>query len=717
MKQRYVLWLITQLLIGNDGIALTMESISIDSTHPYYVDGIVITSQNNSNSIVGLNKGESTRFYDSNKGAEWTTPYGDGTAGDSLMCWAHAASNSIQYWQSYYGVFYQGERELPYGKIGTEPVSYGSTETTGNARQLAVAKAFYENWPNHGGKFGPATEWYFKWDDTKSNGGYYTEYFGDSTSSQNSYVTIYSQRGENIGGGGNIDTSIGYTPFEDTRAGFTQALMPAFGLTQQETGKYQKTQVGLLPFIGIWYDTTSEEEGTLSYGHMISCYGFTLDSNGCVDAIFVSNSDDETSQLQKIYIKEEEGKLNLYRNAQGTQLFYNRNWYIGEISYINTPDILQSMYETYTSSSVPLVWNGGVMGIWQAQQSSTEKLPDLSTGWDVEIEHAEGQPSSYFHSYAETGRKVRFDSHGNGGTVTIVGIVSPGEIEIAEAHYHFAAGKDATLAGEGDIHIRQKAKLSSDANIGLRTIHLAQQAEFSYERQTDTNLGKIHSESGAKLYFVNKSTNGTTTYTVADMSASFGELHIGATDDLYATHLVTTGNVQAQSLILAGDSTISTDGVVTITEDLVCLEAIRVRSTFSLSDTGQSPAINADTDLSNTHTLSMGQAIAFNGHKLLLSRSNAITLTLPHVLNQGDQFILFEGISELGIDNSIVSTTTLFQADNFFTGVYINHNMQLLYTQAEHGNGSLALVHLIPEPLSSTLSIISLMSLTLRRRR
>lgn len=273
----------------------------------YYADGIVDTTPNSA-LVTSVDQLSSDRFYDSNKGAEWTTPYSDGTEGDSLMCWAHAASNVIQYWQSYYGVFYTGDRELPYGKIGTVSVNtyevapdteeYIYTDIA-NPQQLAVAKAYYENWENRGGKFGPAAEWFFKWDDSDSNGGYYSNYFGNADSTQLSYTTVYSAGIAALGdSGGTTDTT-----FSDA-AGLAEALMPAFGMTSAGGTVYNQTQVGLLPFIGIWYDVALSDGSTLTYGHMLTCYGFTTNTDGSIASIIVANSDDDVSQLQNLYVIE-----------------------------------------------------------------------------------------------------------------------------------------------------------------------------------------------------------------------------------------------------------------------------------------------------------------------------------------------------------------------------------------------------------------------------
>lgn len=215
----------------------------------YVADGMTVTGIGTG--YAAINRIQSTRFYDSNKGGPWTTPYSDGTEGDSLMCWSHATSNSLQYWQDVYGVFYRDSgnmaaigsnnpRELPNGYYATESITDSNEEVVEvpNAKQLNIAKDFYNNWGDSGGKFGPAADWYFKWDSTTSTspGGYYSEYFGNGNDSRSSFVTIYSQHIEDISVQG---TSAGHSAFANNDLnGLKEALLPGFGLEKQANGSY-----------------------------------------------------------------------------------------------------------------------------------------------------------------------------------------------------------------------------------------------------------------------------------------------------------------------------------------------------------------------------------------------------------------------------------------------------------------------------------------------
>lgn len=118
----------------------------------FVAEGVAATF---TNGILTFDKTElqnSTRFYDSQKGWVAGSSYGD-----SLMCWAHTASNMIQYWQSYYGVFYKGNQQLPYGSDYTRELynvmNPSNSPVITDSMRLNVMKALYNSgFSNMGGR-------------------------------------------------------------------------------------------------------------------------------------------------------------------------------------------------------------------------------------------------------------------------------------------------------------------------------------------------------------------------------------------------------------------------------------------------------------------------------------------------------------------------------------------------------------------------------------
>lgn len=116
-------------------------------------------------------------WYDCNKTTKWNwqatskpTGYyssGDWILDDSAMCWAHAASNILQWWQD--GQASALPAVAPNGASNTAVPYYASGSWIGQklvddplyVQQLAIFKAIGKNWGNTGGKSVQAYNWYF----------------------------------------------------------------------------------------------------------------------------------------------------------------------------------------------------------------------------------------------------------------------------------------------------------------------------------------------------------------------------------------------------------------------------------------------------------------------------------------------------------------------------------------------------------------------------
>lgn len=602
---------------------------------------------------------ESTRLYDSNKGGPWTGSYSDDTEYDSLMCWTHVATNSIQYWQDVYGVFYKdtgnitatasgSARELPNGYMGTENIyESGSYADVNNARELHIAQAFYNSWKNTGGSFGDAADWFFKADSTTNPwdtagqwsyaaphpgkdyddsfscgtpGGYYSEYFGNGNSGRNAFVTISAAE----------QTSAANATFAyNDKEALKQALLAGLGFTQQDDGSYVQTQEGMVAALSL-------------SGHVLNCYGFTTDENGTLNTVLIADGDNGTTRLQELLIKEVNGKLVLYRSNSAA--YINTSTYIDGVSYINTPEVLQNMLKEYRSLDEAAVWNGKeTNGNWETQVDVIDSnLADETTGWDVLVngDDIDTQHHDYYHGYALEGRKVRFDDHAAAGNrrVTINGTVSTPHIEIAAEGYEFVKGTDGAIAPGADMVIRSGASLHSGVELNLNILSLEHGARLSMEDA----VGCI---------------------TVS------GEFHV-------------TG-----------------PAVSPLTMHSSPLPAT---------------SIDADLDLTAASLVSLDGTVDMNGHSLLLGRNTTLTLNYDTV--SGDITPLFTNVGILEIEGlgQIESNTDLTEALNFtFPGTILpNHSCQILYTNT----GTLALL-IVPEPATTTLSLLGICGLAMRRRR
>ena len=418
-------------LAASSAVAAVGDTIDPTGKLIYHIDGVKMSTTYGTASLnyTSVVQAESTRLYDSNKGGPWTGSYSNGTEYDSLMCWTHVATNSIQYWQDVYGVFYKdtgnmtatsgSARKLPNGYMGTENIYEGGTYVdVNNARELNIAPVFYNSWKNTGGSFGEAADWFFKADSTTNPwdangqwtyanphpgkdydtsfscgtpGGYYSEYFGNGSSDRDAFVTINAA----------AETSAANATFAyNDREALKQALLAGLGFTRQDDGSYVQTQEGMMAALSL-------------SGHVLNCYGFTTDANGTLNTVLIADGDNGTTRLQELLIKEVNGKLVLYRSSSAA--YINASTYIDGVSYINTPEVLQNMLKEYRSLDEAAVWNGKeTNATWQTQVDVVDsQIANEKTGWDVLVngDNIDTKPHGYYHGYALEGRKVLFDDH------------------------------------------------------------------------------------------------------------------------------------------------------------------------------------------------------------------------------------------------------------------------------------------------------------------
>lgn len=451
----------------------------------------------------GVTEGEyatSTRFYDTAKGQYWTSlgtppPYnayqnagnsfsflGDlenrvsedvknaqySSAGslyasgwssnlqdDSGTCWYQTSSNIIQYWQSYYGVFAENSAALPYGHT----YDRSNMSNLWGIQSLEVGMVFYDNLTSGGAWFSMATDWYLAgnslsapepdwqisgkrdqtpYNGTISSGGYFANYFSNSGS-------------ETPDGYG--DTYVEHILLTANNSQTVSYLMDAMGQEVRD-GQLETTTAGQLGYLGLSSD--------FSYGHAVTCYGFEANSDG-ITSLLITNSDDYKYGAERVYLKE--GSMDLYSDAACTQRWSFANvsdWYLDEISYINTPLALKDMYAEYTSKA--LKWNGS-SDTWK-NNFTTEELPTAAAGWNVAVKGTD------YSSYYDEGRKVEFGDAGvANNNIKVEGEVKAESmllIATAEDGYQFTgSGENAVIRLEGEL---SKTGTSTDTLSNLKLL-------------------------------------------------------------------------------------------------------------------------------------------------------------------------------------------------------------------------------------------------------
>lgn len=126
-------------------ITITAEEVETGSTI-VFAEGVTLSSG----------------WYDVNKMAA-------GDNGDTMMCWAAAASNMIQWWQDRYVA---AGFSLPAGAVSGEGTKLHSGVGFGRCYELALMDVFHSDWENlsRGSQSDYAISWYFE---GKLNGGEY----------------------------------------------------------------------------------------------------------------------------------------------------------------------------------------------------------------------------------------------------------------------------------------------------------------------------------------------------------------------------------------------------------------------------------------------------------------------------------------------------------------------------------------------------------------
>lgn len=265
-----------------------------------------------------------------------------------------------------YGVFYTGTKPLQTGYTYDKSLlsDFGGTQS------LQIGKLMYDNWQNAGGYLEMAASWYFCGDTSWSNlktsadsAGYFKDYFGDSSTGNYHATVDYTFFGTRSGSG---DLSAANMTLESV----TTAFNDAFGFTDDG-----EADAGKLGYLGI-----DSSKG----GHALTCYGYNTDENGVIQSLIVTNSDDLEYRTLELFLKVEQGNLYLYSDKELTERwkYAGTDWYIDELSFIETPEELKAMLEKYKDAANNQVWNGQ-LAQWNEEydiQPDAETLPTERPG-------------------------------------------------------------------------------------------------------------------------------------------------------------------------------------------------------------------------------------------------------------------------------------------------------------------------------------------------
>ncbi|MCQ2366441.1 MAG: autotransporter-associated beta strand repeat-containing protein, partial [Akkermansia sp.] len=606
------------------------------------VAGITTASASETYSADGVNLDnilESTRFYDTDKGLYWkdegqpyrgaeelygqsgnfnflgelqsriqgtafTTSAFNNLVNDGNSCWYCVGANIIQYWESYYGVFYKGKDPLP----------YGYTYSTDNLAKLAGTQSldlhmfFYDNWTQEdrsgndaGGDAEMAAVWYLATGKNMREGwanysqlvngaaeaGFFSEYFTESAASREAYYI-----------GGDASDLISATDF----------MREAFGFDRNGN---QETY-GQLAYVGVM--------NKAGQGHALTCYGFTTGRDGQLESLYLTNSDDKEYKVVQVYVGlNKEGYLHLYEDAAHTKgwVMFGGEWNICDITYINTPAILREMYDEYTSQ--PLTWTGA-QSTWSgtdAAKATTKDLPGKDSGWQVYA------IDDYYASYYQDGREVTFDDLATQKNVNLQGALSTPVLHLENnaGDYTFTGATETTLhanviskLGAGRVTFTKTALNAGTVSVGMGTLSLGATAPLTALSGAVDNLGTLEIAAGGKASFSDGLTiRDSGTLAVMGNSTLTTTLTLEEGSNLYFN--LGSGNISSPLLTLTGDLNVLGSCSLTLNE-----KALTVGKSYILMSVSGSV-----TDW-NDITTNCG-VLTLNGKQLILDYTGADKLT------------------------------------------------------------------------------------------
>ncbi|MBQ2379510.1 MAG: PEP-CTERM sorting domain-containing protein, partial [Akkermansia sp.] len=240
--------------------------------------------------------------------------------------------------------------------------------------------------------------------------------------------------------------------------------------------------------------------------------------------------------------------------------------------------------------------------------------------------------------------------------------------------------------------------------------------------QTSTFGGKINLYGGS-LQIIEGAILQSNGITVVDNSNATLKISEGELDTENNDIIVGKSNrleLEKDALISANKITIADSAILSVTSantDVVELSLYTLSSLESYVPSVYGTTIGGT--ISGNLTLEAGSSyiadranISLNGNSLYLNATNGnkIALTLHAINSPSNKVILFSNVGKVNFDSDIL-------ANNYFTGNWINDETTLVYDSEKQVVYLENVNDVIPEPTTTTLSLLALAALATRRRR
>lgn len=222
---------------------------------------------------VSYDVGKGSEPYSQNANAHDMGQYPGGEKReDTLLCWATSASNMIQYWQDAYGSYLTTAAPNGFNLNQDGTAKYDQPDGT---RYLNVyEKILYASTKDEGGYQDEALNWYFN-----QEGG-------------SAYLTPKEEEEPYITG---TAPTVGSDYFmgEYDVSRLKDELTAAFSKAGQSVG------------LRVWQQDYGPDMSNWRY-HAITCWGFETDSDGNINAMYLTDSDDMEFGVFKVHVSEGE---------------------------------------------------------------------------------------------------------------------------------------------------------------------------------------------------------------------------------------------------------------------------------------------------------------------------------------------------------------------------------------------------------------------------
>lgn len=638
------------------------DTINPSGKIAYHIDGVKINYGGTLISSTAVVQSESTRLYDSSKGGPWTGSYPDAdrTPYDNLMCWTHVAANSIQYWQDVYGVFYKDTGN----KNATNSSSARKLPNGYVSKEEVYEFSSGSNVTVNNARVLPIAEaFYNSWKNTGGSFDDAADWFFKADSTTNPWDAKGKWSGD------------APHPDKDNDASFNCGT-PG-GYYSEYFGNGNSTRDAFVTITAA--EQTSAANSTFAYNDreaikqaLLAGLGFTRQENGSyvqtqegmMAALSLSGhvlncygfTTNDKGELYSVLIADGDDDAN--KTLLRELLIKDNDADKTLVLYSNDrkPYINSSTYiDGVSYISTPEVLQNMLKEYRSLDEAAVWNGKETNGVWETQVDVVDSVIAD-----ETTGWDVRVDGD-----------------NIDAKHHDYYHG----YALEG------------------RKVRFDDHADTDHRRVTIN--GTVHTreiEIAAEGYEFVKGTNGAI--------AAGADMVIRSGAGLHSEVGLNLGllSLEAGASLSLAESV----GAIKVSDEFR-VEAPAV-SAFSLrSSTLPAANIDADLDLTDTSIVVLEAAVDMNGHTLLLNRDAAITLRSDTAITDYIPFFTNVGMLEIEGIGQIATGTDLTEILNVtYTG---DDSFKLIYTE----DGSISLM--IPEPATTTLSLLGLCGLAMRRRR